>query len=503
VGVVRVNQISDKLTTINGVNSVKQQYAFRFSNSVQNRSVALRDVVLAKDSTEAEPIVSQIEGLDTAYAVTARKMDEIFESGHATTQELSALQRIKNVEREALPLISQVVSLRRAGQPERAYSLLQVQTRPKFVEWLTAINNFIDLEQRLNEQESASARSIAGGFLATMLLMGGFAVAVAIGVAWLITRGITRRLAKAVTVLSAVEGGDLTARLTVRSGDELGRLGTSLNAALTSISSVMTGFASSVSGLNSASERLGALSERIATGAEESSAEANRVAVAAGDVSANVQAVAVSAEQMGYSIQEIAHNAQEATRVSARAKAVVEDTTTTIAELGETSRTIGDVVKVISQIARQTNLLALNATIEAARAGEAGRGFAVVANEVKELSQETARATEDISQRVDAIQAGTSGAVDAIAEVANVIGRINSSQQMIALAVGEQTATTSDMNRGVTDGATGSERIARSIDEVAAVARATTEAAAESRQAVDELQDIAGELRTLVGQFRF
>jgi len=84
-----------------------------------------------------------------------------------------------------------------------------------------------------------------------------------------------------------------------------------------------------------------------------------------------------------------------------------------------------------------------------------------------------------------------------------VIGRINSSQQMIALAVGEQTATTSDMNRGVTDGATGSERIARSIDEVAAVARATTEAAAESRQAVDELQDIAGELRTLVGQFRF
>ncbi len=150
------------------------------------------------------------------------------------------------------------------------------------------------------------------------------------------------------------------------------------------------------------------------------------------------------------------------------------ETNATVSSLGESSAEIGNVVKVITSIAEQTNLLALNATIEAARAGEAGKGFAVVANEVKELAQETARATEDIARRVEAIQSDTTGAVDAINRISAIIERINDFQTTISSAVEEQTATTAEMSRNATEASTGAVQIAKNIAGVAQAARDTT-----------------------------
>ncbi|MCW2567063.1 MAG: methyl-accepting chemotaxis sensory transducer, partial [Mycobacterium sp.] len=144
----------------------------------------------------------------------------------------------------------------------------------------------------------------------------------------------------------------------------------------------------------------------------------------------------------------------------------------------------------------------LNATIEAARAGEAGKGFAVVATEVKELAQETARATEDIARRVQAIQGDTAGAVEAIAEISTIIGRINDYQLTIASAVEEQSATTNEMNRNVAEAATGAGEIAQTITRVATSAQVTTESVAEARAAAGDLARMSGELQTLVGRFR-
>ena len=166
-----------------------------------------------------------------------------------------------------------------------------------------------------------------------------------------------------------------------------------------------------------------ASSAQISASAEETSAQSGVVSSAAEEVIRNVQTVAAGAEQMGASIREIAPNAAEASEVAARAVVAAETTTATVAKLGESSQEIGNVVKVITSIAEQTNLLALNATIEAARAGEAGKGFAVVANEVKELAQETAKATEDIARRVQAIQGDTTAAIAAIEESARSSGR--------------------------------------------------------------------------------
>ncbi len=172
-------------------------------------------------------------------------------------------------------------------------------------------------------------------------------------------------------------------------------------------------------------------------------------------------------------------------------------------KLGDSSREIGDVVRLITSIAEQTNLLALNATIEAARAGDAGKGFAVVADEVKQLAQETARATEDISKRVETIQEDADQATQAISEIAGVITRINEFQTTIASAVEEQTATTQAINAGVADAATGSGQIAHSIAGVAGSSSTTAASMGEARTNAAELSGMSDELAQIVAGFRF
>jgi methyl-accepting chemotaxis protein len=220
-------------------------------------------------------------------------------------------------------------------------------------------------------------------------------------------------------------------------------------------------------------------------------------------VSTNVQTVSAGSEEMGASIREIAHSTSEAAAVAATAVQAAQAANATVASLGESSREISEVVKVITTIAEQTNLLALNATIEAARAGDAGKGFAVVAGEVKDLAQETARATDDIVRRVDAIQSGTNSAVEAIAQIAAVIGRVNDYQTTIASAVEEQTATTAEMNRSVSDTAQTADEIATNVATVALAAQQTTEGVTQAQQATAELAGMSGNLRALVSQFRY
>jgi methyl-accepting chemotaxis protein len=322
-------------------------------------------------------------------------------------------------------------------------------------------------------------------------------------VAIFLSRKISMAASAALGQAEAIAAGDLTGdEVQVVSNDELGDLTTAMNKMQGSLIKMIVAVAENAQQVANASEEFSAVSQQITSNSEETSAQANVVSNATDQVNRNLQTVATGAEEMSTTIQDIAKNATESARVAGQAVKTAETTNATISKLGVSSAEIGQVIKVITSIAQQTNLLALNATIEAARAGEAGKGFAVVANEVKELAKQTAKATEDISQKIAAIQSDTKGAVDAIAAIGTVINQISDISTTIATAVEQQSATTNEMSRNVTEAAKGSTEITQNIAGVSQAAQGTSSSAHESMKAAQQLAQMSTQLRGLVEQFK-
>jgi methyl-accepting chemotaxis protein len=337
----------------------------------------------------------------------------------------------------------------------------------------------------------------------TLAIMNLLALAVGIFVALSLSRNVAGATQAVLEQAEAIAAGDLTRDdLKVRSQDELGDLTMAINKMSGSLKNMILAITQNALQVSSAAEELSTTSQQISANSEETSAQAKVVSDATVQVSQNLQTVATGAEEMGSSIREIAKNATEAARVATSAVKVAESTTATVSKLGDSSNEIGQVIKVITSIAQQTNLLALNATIEAARAGEAGKGFAVVANEVKELAKETAKATEDISRKIDAIQTDTKAAVEAIASISEVINQVNGISNTIATAVEEQNATTNEMARNVSEAAHGSGEITSNIAGVAEAAESTSRGAGDTQKAAQQLVETSAELRRLVEHFR-
>lgn len=423
IGINKVNFIDATLTEITDVNSVKQRYAINFRGSVHDRGIAIRDVVLAGSTAELNELVALINELDDFYQVSAKDMDNILSSSmHMSDTETRIMKDIKRIERETLPLIEQIITYKRDQNVEQATHVLLTQVRQQIIDWLGAINQFIDYEEAANQKATPLARSVASGFALWMISLSGVAVVLGLIIAFLIARSIKLALGgepgAASYIVANISQGNLSQQIPA----------TNKNSMMESVSVMQTRLKQTVTGITDASSQLSMQASTVASGsksalvAAQQQAEMTQVATEyLNQMNQSIVAITDTVQQtdenstLTFELSQkgrsaVAEVATEIEKISNTVKASVEQ----VDRLQERVSAIGNIANVIREISEQTNLLALNAAIEAARAGESGRGFAVVADEVRHLAQRTGTATGEIETMISQVQANTQETVTAM-----------------------------------------------------------------------------------------
>jgi methyl-accepting chemotaxis protein len=359
---------------------------------------------------------------------------------------------------------------------------------------------FVPVAQIAEQTASAQASLLrwVGGVAAVSILA---IVLVALGVAMKITGPLREIVGRLQDI--AQGDGDLTQRLRVLSRDEIGDVAHWFNEFVAKIQGTVQTIAGDAETLTHASETMTATSQRTSDSASRTVDQAAAASSASTRVNETVQALAAATPQMEAAIKEISEGASKAARAATQAVQVSEAATDAVNKLGASSTEIKQVVDLIESVAAQTNLLALNATIEAARAGAAGKGFAVVATEVKELANQTARATDGIRDQISAIQASSETAAVTITQGGAAINEVNDYARTIAAAVEEQSVTTLEMSRRVEEAASSLGEITANISGAAAATEDTNASTAEGQTAARELALMANKLRTVVEQFKY
>ncbi|HEV2676809.1 MAG TPA: methyl-accepting chemotaxis protein [Aliidongia sp.] len=522
-----LSSLAEQLKRLTDQKAVELEVALEAESIFNSAAVSEKNVILSTDPAMAK---NNIKLYDDASARTIDLLDRL-DGLKPSPPQASLVADFRRAATERREISHKVFDLALAGKAQEAFVLSSQEAAKKRREAIAAVDKLIG-DLRTDLKAARDDADTQAGTARYWLILGGTAgLLAAFGIAALIVVGtITRPLRNLTALTQRLADGDLDIRLPeVSRRDEIGRLAAALaifqdharealrlNEAVGresaakerrrhEIESEILNFDSSVGGaldqLSTAASTLSVTAEQMTGNAGDTSRQANMVATASQQASDNVETIAAAAEEMSASVQEIARQTSHAADIIATAVRETARTDETVRGLAGAALKIGDVVKLINDIASQTNLLALNATIEAARAGEAGKGFAVVASEVKSLANQTARATEDIAGQVEAIRGVAQDAIAAIERIGGTIREVHEVATAIAAVAEQQQASTQEISRNTAEAARGTRDVTGTIDRVSDGADQTQTAAAQVLAAAASLSREADALRASVGAF--
>lgn len=421
IGVLDVNSIDRKLTQITDVNSVKQRYAINYRGSVHDRAIAIRDIAIARNRAEVAEFEREINQLADFYRESESKMQQMMASNiEFSSKERQILADINAIQSKTLPIVSAIISAKKAG--DNVNEQVLQQARPAFIAWLKAINQFIDHQEQQNQTVTPEAREIAGNFQNVMFALVVVAIVISLLVGFMIERSLHYSLGaepfEAQQALNGIADGDLLTAMKTEHE----------NSMLTTMCKMRNKLAATVSNIIKAASELELQIGEVAASSKQVVQSAQGQAQLTEQTAQQLESMRTSIDQVsgiatrteensGLTVQYAKQGREVIQQSAAQMELIsttVNNTVEQIRKLEEHTKQIGGIASVISGISEQTNLLALNAAIEAARAGESGRGFAVVADEVRQLAQRTGEATAQIESMIGEVQSETEASVAAM-----------------------------------------------------------------------------------------